>query len=137
MDEGPDIIEPPLTQSESSPAFLLRQKFLLSQHSTAFSPTALLLRLELYFSGFLVPKTTLHIVLSTMTYQPNTPVCVLSQRQRRLLHHRRQNILRANPRCQGDKLKLMNNKLTATDAAICRLYNRSLDVFIFPTTWRI
>lgn len=50
--------------------------------------------------------------------------------------HRWQNILRANPRCQEDKLKLMNNRLKATDAAICRPYNRSLDMVFFSTTWR-
>lgn len=52
MDEGPNIIEQSLTQSESSPAFLFCQKFLLFQHGTAFSPTALLLWLELLLFFF-------------------------------------------------------------------------------------
>lgn len=36
MDEGPNIIEQPLIQSESSPALLLRRASLSSQHGAAF-----------------------------------------------------------------------------------------------------
>lgn len=72
MDEGPNFIERLLTQSERSPASLLFKNRLSSWTCTAFSPTALLLRLEMWCAMWDISRKHL---------------CWVSQKQPKLFHH--------------------------------------------------